>query len=115
VGHVGYWGNGDGRFFYPPNRDPANERSKYLEGPVNSIRWEMLRDGIEEYEYFHLLRHSIEAAKRAGKSRQAIAAAEKLLAIPEAIISDFTHYTRDPSPLDEHRQKIAEAIEELAR
>jgi hypothetical protein len=115
VGHVGYWGNGDGRFIYPPNRDPANDRSKYIEGPINSIRWEMLRDGLEEYEYFYLLRQAIEDARRKGKDRAAIAEAERLLEIPEEIITDFTHYTRDPSPLETHRRKVAKAIEGLKR
>ncbi|MCX8035524.1 MAG: DUF6067 family protein [Candidatus Sumerlaeia bacterium] len=58
-----HWGNGDGRFLYPPNRDPMNDKSTYLTGPVNSIRWEMLREGIEDYEYFWLLRDLLEKSR----------------------------------------------------
>ena len=28
-GQVNDWGNGDGRFLYPPNRDPNGEKNKY--------------------------------------------------------------------------------------
>ena len=52
VGYIGYWGNGDGRFLYPPLEAMEDKESKCLLEPVNSIRWEMLREGIEDYEYF---------------------------------------------------------------
>ncbi|MBM3499053.1 MAG: DUF4091 domain-containing protein [Armatimonadetes bacterium] len=107
AGQIGYWGNGDGRFVYPPNRRVGEDRAKYLEGPVNCLRWEMLRDGIEDYECFYLLRSLTE---KGGAQAQEAA---KLLAIPEAIIPDATHFTRDPQPMLEHRRKVAEAIERL--
>ncbi len=109
VGTVSYWGNGDGRLLYPPNRRAGEDKTKHLEGPVNCIRWEMLRDGIEDYEYFYLLRSLVERAK--GKPEAAEAA--KLLAIPETIITDKTRFSRDPQLLLEHRRKVAEAIERM--
>jgi hypothetical protein len=109
VGHVGYWGNGDGRFVYPPNGNVGEDKTKHLEGPVNCIRWEMLRDGIEDYEYLHLLRDLV---AKAGIRRRAVRQADLLL-IPEEIIADKTDFTRDPQPLLEHRRKVAEAIEQL--
>ena len=54
------WGNGDGRFVYPPvEAADGNPGRPILEGPVDSIRWEMLRDGIEDYEYLAILKHLI--------------------------------------------------------
>ena len=54
------WGNGDGRFIYPPEAAAdANPANPVLDGPVDSIRWEMLRDGIEDYEYFVILSVSL--------------------------------------------------------
>ena len=51
------WGNGDGRFVYPPEAAAdAHPSGPVLDGPVDSIRWEMLRDGIEDYEYLVILR-----------------------------------------------------------
>jgi hypothetical protein len=99
----GHWGNGDGRFVYPPNR--ANDLTlKFLDGPVNCIRWEMLRDGVEDYEYFAMLR---ELAK--GNADD-----EALLKVPASVYADMTHFNTDPTPLLEHREKLARAIERLS-
>jgi hypothetical protein len=108
-----HWGNGDGRFLYPPNRDPAHDKSKYLVGPVNSIRWEMLREGIEDYEYFWLLRDLVEKAKKRGERSDALTRAESLLAIPDSITRDQTHFTHDPLDLYRYRESVARAIEGL--
>ncbi|MBC8443182.1 DUF4091 domain-containing protein, partial [PVC group bacterium] len=115
AGYIAYWGNGDGRFIYPPNRDVANDKTKYLDGPVSSIRWEMLREGLEDYEYFWLLRDAVAKAHAAKITDPAISEAEKLLAIPDAIIVDKTNFTRDPTPLHEHRCAMGEAIEKVSK
>ncbi|HHX38900.1 MAG TPA: DUF4091 domain-containing protein [Armatimonadetes bacterium] len=114
-GQIGYWGNGDGRFIYPPNRDPANDKRKHLTGPVDSCRWEMLREGIEDYEYFYLLREAIAQARARGASARTLAAAEKLLQVPPEVCVDMTTFTLDPAPLYAHREKIARAIESLRK
>ena len=106
VGTKAYWGNGDGRFLYPPNRD-NDRKQKFLDGPVNSIRWEILRDGIEDYEYFALLRELLKSKPDA--------AAEALLKVPPSVFTDMTHFNTDPSPLLQHREKLARAIERLSR
>ncbi len=105
------WGNGDGRFLYPPNRDPGRDKTKYLCGPIDSIRWEILREGIEDYEYFVRLEKAVREAApdRAGRAAEAA----KLLEIPAGIFTDGTTYTKDPKLLLEHRAKVAAAIEEL--
>ena len=36
----GYWGNGDGRLLYPP--EGWQDGKTRVEGPVPSIRWELL-------------------------------------------------------------------------
>ncbi|MBM3335518.1 DUF4091 domain-containing protein, partial [Candidatus Sumerlaeota bacterium] len=109
-----HWGNGDGRFLYPPNRDPMNDKSKYLGGPVNSIRWELLREGIEDYEYFWLLRDLVEKAEKRGTaSSEQIARAKQLLTIPDSIARDQTHFTLDPLDLYRYREQLASAIEAL--
>ena len=114
-GYIGYWGNGDGRFIYPPNRDVVNNKDKHLAGPVTSIRWEMLREGLEDYEYFWLLRAAVENARAAKVDNAVLDEAEKLLAIPEAIIVDKTQFTRDPLPLYAHRRALADAIERVSK
>ena len=108
-GQVNPWGNGDGRFLYPPNRDPGHDRTKYLTGPVNSIRWEILREGIEDYEYFMLLEKSIREARGRAEARRAAA----LLSFPDTLFKSGREYTKDPAALLEYRARIARAIERL--
>jgi hypothetical protein len=112
-GQVSHWGNGDGRFLYPPNRDPAKDRTKYLCGPVDSVRWEILREGIEDYEYFVLLEKAVAAAKGRPELKAAAAEAARLLDFPAAVFATGRDYTKDPLVLLELRAKVAEAIERL--
>jgi len=102
-GGGGWWGNGDGRFIYPPKVDPNSEHEPIVTGPVDSVRWEMLREGLEDYEYFATL------SRLAGDD----AAAAALLRIEPEIIESPREFTRDPQPLYARRAAIAEAIERL--
>ena len=111
------WGNGDGRFFYPPSRDPGKDNTKYLEGPTPSIRWELLRDGIEDYEYLLLLKSEIArvGARPAVPANHAVptdlADYERLLDIPADICTSTTQFATTPEPIHAHREKVARAIE----
>ena len=112
-----FWGNGDGRFLYPPlaAATPGKSGDKpVLEPPVSSIRWEMLREGVEDYEFLYLLRERL-AQRRASLSEEQIRRIESLLSVPKSITADMTTFTTDPAPIDERRAAIAEAIEELGR
>ncbi|MDW8290863.1 MAG: DUF4091 domain-containing protein, partial [Armatimonadota bacterium] len=109
-----FWGNGDGRFLYPPRRDPNGQHPPAVEPPSPSIRWENLRDGVEDYEYFVILQRLVERTR--GKAPAALLAeAEKLLQVPAHISQDLTNFTKDPRPLLEHRRKIARMIERLQK
>ena len=104
------WGNGDGRFIYPPlAAAEGRPNSPVLEGPVDSIRWEMLRDGIEDYEYFTMLRRLVEAKANkldAGQKEQYAA----LLDVPDEVTTDMTTFTKDPAPMEKRRDQVARAI-----
>jgi hypothetical protein len=113
-GQVNHWGNGDGRFLYPPNCDPGKDLTKYLRGPVDSVRWEILREGIEDYEYFVLLERAIKDAKGKPKLKAVAAEAAKLLDLPATLFTSGKEYTKDPLDLLRYRAKVAEAIERLA-
>jgi hypothetical protein len=115
AGHVGYWGNGDGRFHYPPRRDPNTATAACLDEPVNSIRWEDLRDGMEDYEYFWLLQQEVKHAGLTARGRETLQQAERLLVVPDEISKDTTHFTTDPRLLLAHRDKVARMIEQLRR
>jgi hypothetical protein len=115
VGLRSPWGNGDGRFLYPPRRDPNQSTEPCLDGPINSIRWENLRDGMEDYEYFWLLQRAVERAETRKVSRKLIQQARALLTVPPEVSTDLTHFTTDPRPILKHRDKIAQMIERLQR
>lgn len=96
----GTWGNGDGYLLYPPVR----ERSKtpVVAGPVNSIRLALLREGLEDREYFWVLRQRLD-----GRDHPA-------LHLPDTLVRSLTEFEPDPRKLLAARQKVARAIEEIA-
>ncbi len=104
------WGNGDGRFIYPPLRAAdAHPAGPVLAGPVDSIRWEMLRDGIEDYEYLAMLKRLLAAkGDRLDKTQRDQYAG--LLDVPADITTDMTTFTKDPAPIERHRDRVARAI-----
>lgn len=112
---TGFWGNGDGRFFYPANRDPNGDReTEYVEAPISSLRWEMLGVGIQDWEYFRILADRVRAAEARGDRSPRVRAARELLRVPPEITLDMVRFTRDPRLLETHREKLADAIEHLA-
>lgn len=115
VGHKSPWGNGDGRFLYPPRRNPNAVIVPCLDGPIHSLRWENLRDGMEDYEYLWLLRQAIERAERTHVGRPLIEKASALLEVPQVISKDLTHFTTDPRAILAHREQVARMIEALPR
>ena len=109
------WGNGDGRFLYPPEAAASGRPDcPVLEGPVESIRWEMLRDGIEDYEYLARLKRLIEE-KKAALSSEDLRDYRALLEVPPSVTQSMTQFTTDPRPLEAHRRLVAEAIAKLTR
>lgn len=104
------WGNGDGRYFYPENRHPNDDKTNAYEGyPVPSIRLEFLRAGIEDYEYMCLLENLMKKAPR--KQAELVKQAKELLQIPTSIYTNEKTYNKDPKAILEYREKIAELIE----
>ncbi|MHB1026782.1 MAG: DUF4091 domain-containing protein [Pirellulaceae bacterium] len=108
------WGNGDGRFLYPPESAADGRPSApVLEGPVDSIRLEMLRDGLEDYEYFTILKRLLEA-RRDTLTAQQRTQFTSLLEVPDTVTANLTTFTTDPAPLEERREVLARAIEQLS-
>ncbi len=109
------WGNGDGRFVYPPEAAAdGNPPAPVLDGPVDSIRFEMLRDGIEDYEYLAILRQLLRDKGRtltpALRDRYA-----GLLEVPQSISVTATEFTTDPAAIEARRAEVAQAIMDLRR
>jgi hypothetical protein len=106
------WNAGDGRFLYPPETATGRQPQPVLDGPVDSIRWEALRDGIEDYEY-HALLERLLAGQRGKLPAGELARYEALLQVPAEISQSLTHYTTDPAPLEARRHELAQAIQPL--
>jgi hypothetical protein len=112
-GEVGYWGNGDGRFLYPPRRDPAADKRACLDGPMNSLRWESLRDGMEDYEYLWLLREASQRELFWRGETDLYKQSHELLKVPNEVSQDLTHFTTDPRVMLAQRDRVARMIERL--
>ena len=108
------WGNGDGRFLYPPKEVfQSNERCE--KGPVSSIRWEMLREGMEDYEYFWLLRDLIRRVEEKDGKLAILRRARELLEVPQNVTASLTEFSKKPEPIYQHREKLARMIVELQK
>lgn len=82
------------------------------DGPVDSIRWNTVRDGIEDYEYLVILTERLEAARRAGGPAAAIRQAEAALQLGD-LIPNIAAFSRDTGAFATRRALIASAIEAL--
>jgi len=111
-GTKAYWGNGDGRFLYPPLAAARGSEHPVLDGPVSSLRWELLREGVEDVDYLHLLKSAV-AAARPDIDAGLLAQAKDLLTVPPEITRSMTDWTFDSRPIYEHRRKVAAMIERL--
>ncbi len=95
--------NGDGSMLYP---GPDGK-------PVDSIRWECLRDGLEDYEVFCLLEAGVRDLE-ARKLRPDLAKrARALIAIPDDVVESYKHYNPDPNALLNTRREMSEVLEEI--
>ncbi len=107
-----FWGNGDGRFLYPPRRDPNGAKKGIVAAPIPSIRWECLRDGVEDHDYFAMLKAEVERLD--GKADAALLReARGLLTVHEQVSKDTVTFTSDVRSLLDHRGKVARMIERL--
>ena len=105
-------GNGDGSLVYPPLKQyPTNT---VIAGPIDSVRWENLREGIEDREYFWVLDQAIaEAGSRLGTNHPTVVAARAARAAALAPIPWPPAYPYEPEVLAAARDLVAQTIESL--
>ncbi len=95
--------NGDGLLVYPGPK-----------GPVNSIRWETIRDGIEDYDYLALfMEHRRRLLDKGGREDLLRRAAEVYNL--ESVTPNLVTFTRTPEVLLKKRDHIAEMIVEMQK
>jgi len=100
--------NGDGQIAYP---GPGGR-------PWPSVRLAVNRDGIEDWEVLWIVEDLARTAGELHLDREAevrglVRRAQELADVPEMVVRDLTHYTRDPAVLLQHRREVNETIEKL--
>ena len=100
---TGTFGNGDGQLLYPACREKS--ATPVIAGPCDSIRWEMKREGLEDLEYVWLLKQRLAEADPA-----AAAQARRALGQMRSLVTDLTHFEKNPERLYAARKALAEAI-----
>ena len=99
------------------NRQPGHNGCGYLlypgpnGTPLSSIRFELVRDGIEDYEYLHLLRGLFEKAGDRCPVELARTIQSELSVL--RVMEDQETFTEDPQVILDARRRIAGLIEEL--
>lgn len=105
------FGNGDGRFFYPPQRDPNSDTSQSVCEPIPSLRLEILREGLEDYDYMILLEKAIE---QAGSERpQWVKKAKRILSFGSEVFVNESDYTKDYRVLMAKREEMGELLHQF--
>ena len=97
---------GDGVLIYPGYR---------LGEPWPSLRLNVIRDGLEDYEYLWLLNDLARRAKEVGMAAEIVKEAERILAVPPELTPDLKTYNDDPSVLLNLRRRVAELIVRLRK
>lgn len=95
--------NGDGLLLYPG-----------AAGPVPSMRWEIIRDGIEDYDYFAILMDRRTRLKAKGGQDALLAKAAQVYNLG-TLVPDLVNFSRDPAALAKKRAEVAEMIDEMDR
>jgi len=116
-----HWTVGECNDWYRRGRWGRNRIATWLlpgeDGPINTIRWELTREGLEDIEYLWLLDHAIQNAKAKGAVATAEAGESALNRVRELVIRNgrFLSYNPDPKLLHEVREGIGAQIEVMAQ
>ena len=101
-------------------RNNNGDGSLFCAGPdglLATVRAENFRDGMEDHDYFVLLRQLIDRAaaspRKSWTLRRALRRATGAAEVPAAVVVSLQEFNRDPAALRAMRRQVAEAIEEL--
>ena len=101
---VTVWGMG--RMFYPDPMGP---------GLLESVRWEMMAEGAEDYEYLWLLKRELERLPDGLSSHPVVVRARELLRAPEKLVGPEGRgpYVKENSAPHRLRCEVGEVLEAL--
>ena len=116
-----HWHVGEGNDWLRRGRWGRNRIATWLlpgeDGPVNTIRWELTREGLEDLEYLWLLEQAVARAKAAGPAgRRAAAEGERALTrVREVVLRKgrLLSYNPDPVLVAKVREAIGLQIEKM--
>ncbi len=114
---LNFWG--DDPFGPPSDKLPPGDTHVLYpgaEGPLSSIRWEIQRESIEDFEYLHLLvTKTAEAKKRLGPAAEWIDPRRRALELCREVVPAIADTERDPARILAVRCEIADEIIALDR
>jgi len=111
-----HWGltyGWDDPFGPAPRYPPGDSHIIYpgKEGPMSSMRWEMLREGMEDYEYLWLLAAKTkELRKKLGVDPERFPANAISLETCGRLVTSLTEYVTDPETFYQVRSDLANEI-----
>jgi hypothetical protein len=76
-----------------------------VNGPLSTIRLENIRDGMEDYECYLLLRKLLAEKKRPAAAGE----------VPAGVVENLTHFTSDPQVVTNERERVAREILKLSK
>jgi len=117
-----HWGLnawGDDPFGTPPDRLPPGDTHTIYpgsEGPLNSIRWEIQRESIEDYEYLHLLAaKTADLKRRLGDAAAWLDPERRASELARRVVPSIAETQRDPAQIMAARAAVADEIVALDR
>lgn len=105
--------------FGPAPRFPPGDSHIIYPGdnrPLNSIRWEMQREGLEDYEYLWLLESKInQVKKQLGPAAKSIPSDFRSKEICGKLVKSFTEYTEDSDTFYSAKKLLASEINDIGK
>jgi hypothetical protein len=97
------------------NLPPGDTHAIYpgTDGPLDSVRWEVQRDSLEDFEYLWLLTEKLKAVKqKLGKAAEGFDPSQRSKEFCRRLIKSFTEVTDDAALLHATREILAQEIME---
>ncbi len=107
-----FWGNDP--FGTPSDQLPPGDTHVVYPGatgPINSIRWEIQRESLEDFEYLYLLEaKTAEVRQRLGQAAEWVRPRRRAMELCRRIVPRIDQVEKDPARILDVRRQIAEEI-----
>jgi hypothetical protein len=114
---LNFWG--ENPFGPPSDRIPPGDTHVIYPGaagPLNSLRWEIQRESLEDFEYLHLLMtKTAEVKKRLGPAADWLDPRRRPLELSRRVVPAIADTEKDPATILAVRGQIADEIVALDR